>query len=382
MNNRFSILNVIKLAGAYIAFSIGSGFATGQEVMQFFTAFGFSGIIGALVSMLLFAGLGAILMAKGYNLKLKTQTTAFRYYCGKHLGFCLEIFTVVFLFCVVSIMIAGTGAVTGEYFNVNPKIGAILMTAACIITVLMGLKRMVDVVGMIGPIITVFTILIGVATLANFGHLPSALTDFQVQQLFQLRATGGWWFSQYKFLDTAWFSGLLYAACMILGAIPFLSGLGASANSKREAVWGGILGGVFLMLPVILIVLSMLCYPDKIAGLEVPLLYLASKNAPVLALIFSIILLLGIYSTGAPMFWLVINWVSGFISSKNLLLILTLVLGVIDYFGASIGFGNLISILYPFAGQIGIIMIPVILFKGLKGQSHIRNIKIIAQLYS
>ena len=368
MNNRFSILNVIKLAGAYIAFSIGSGFATGQEVMQFFTAFGFSGIIGALVSMLLFAGLGAILMAKGYNLKLKTQTTAFRYYCGKHLGFCLEIFTVVFLFCVVSIMIAGTGAVTGEYFNVNPKIGAILMTAACIITVLMGLKRMVDVVGMIGPIITVFTILIGVATLANFGHLPSALTDFQVQQLFQLRATGGWWFSQYKFLDTAWFSGLLYAACMILGAIPFLSGLGASANSKREAVWGGILGGVFLMLPVILIVLSMLCYPDKIAGLEVPLLYLAGKNAPVLALIFSIILLLGIYSTGAPMFWLVINWVSGFISSKNLLLILTLVLGVIDYFGASIGFGNLISILYPFAGQIGIIMIPVILFKGLKGQ--------------
>ena len=265
-------------------------------------------------------------------------------------------------------MIAGTGAVTGEYFNVNPKIGAILMTAACIITVLMGLKRMVDVVGMIGPIITVFTILIGVATLANFGHLPSALTDFQVQQLLQLRATGGWWFSQYKFLDTAWFSGLLYAACMILGAIPFLSGLGASANSKREAVWGGILGGVFLMLPVILIVLSMLCYPDKIAGLEVPLLYLAGKNAPVLALIFSIILLLGIYSTGAPMFWLVINWVSGFISSKNLLLILTLVLGVIDYFGASIGFGNLISILYPFAGQIGIIMIPVILFKGLKRQ--------------
>ena len=164
------------------------------------------------------------------------------------------------------------------------------MTAACIITVLMGLKRMVDVVGMIGPIITVFTILIGVATLANFGHLPSVLTDFQVQQLFQLRATGGWWFSQYKFLDTAWFSGLFYAACMILGAIPFLSGLGASANSKREAVWGGILGGVFLMLPVILIVLSMLCYPDKIAGLEVPLLYLAGKNAPVLALIFSIIL--------------------------------------------------------------------------------------------
>lgn len=366
MNNSCSILNVIKLAGAYIAFCIGSGFATGQEVMQFFTAFGFNGIIGALVSMLLFAGLGAILMAKGYELKLKTQTTAFRYYCGKHIGIFLEIFTVVFLFCVVSIMIAGTGAVTGEYFSINPKIGAAFMAIACIITVLMGLKHMVDVVGMIGPVITVFTILIGIATLVHFGHLPSALTDLQAIQLLDLRATNGWWFSRFEIFDSAWFSGLLYAACMILGGIPFLSGLGASANSKREAVLGGILGGIFLMLPVILIILSMLCYPDKIVGLEVPLLYLAGQNAPILALIFSIILLMGIYSTGAPMFWLVIDWIGGFISSKKLLLIITLLLGIVDYFGASIGFGNLISILYPLAGQLGIVLIPVIIFKGLK----------------
>lgn len=366
MNKNCSILNVIKLAGAYIAFSIGSGFATGQEVMQFFTAFGFDGIIGALVSMVLFAGLGAILMAKGYDLKLKTQTTAFRYYCGKYIGVCLEIFTVVFLFCVVSIMIAGTGAVTGEYFKINPQIGAAIMAIACIFTVLMGLKRMVDVVGMIGPVITVFTILIGIATLAHFGTLPNSLTDLQVAKLFDLRATSGWWFSKFSVLDSAWFSGLLYAACMILGGIPFLSGLGASANSKREAVFGGIVGGIFLMLPVILIVLSMLCYPDQIAALEVPLLYLAGKNAPVLALVFSIILLLGIYSTGAPMFWLVINWISGFISSKKFLLLITIVLGIVAYFGASIGFGTLISILYPFAGQLGIILIPVIVFRGMK----------------
>lgn len=366
MNKSLSILNIIKLAGAYIAFCIGSGFATGQEALQFFTSFGLKGIIGCLVSMLLFAGLGAILMAKGYELKLKTQTTAFRYYCGKYLGICLEIFTVVFLFCVISIMIAGTGAVTSEYFNITPKIGAAIMAIACVVTVVMGLKKLVDVIGMIGPVITVFTILIGIITLINIGHLPNPLTDLQTMNLLNLRATQGWWFSNYALLDSSWFSGVLYATCMIVVSVPFLSGLGASANSKREAVWGGILGGVFLMLPVILIVLAMLCYPDQIVSLEVPLLYIAGKNAPILALIFSIILLLGVYSTGAPMLWLITDWIGGLISSKKLLLAITVILGVIAYFGSSIGFGNLIAILYPVSGQIGTAMIPVVLIRGLK----------------
>lgn len=366
MNNGYSIKNIIKLSGAYIAFCIGSGFATGQEALQFFTSFGINGILGSLVSMLLFAVLGAVLMAKGFDLKLKTQTTAFRYYCGKYLGICLEVFTVLFLFCVVSIMIAGTGAVTYEYFNVSSQIGAAIMAIACVATVIMGLKHLIDVIGIIGPVITVFTILIGIVTLINIGHLPAPLNDLQIFNLLNLRATKGWWFSNYAILDSAWFSGVLYATCMIVVSVPFLSGLGASANTKREAVWSGILGGTLLMLPVILIVLAMLCYPDEVVSLEVPLLYIADKNAPILAFIFSIILLLGVYSTGAPMFWLITDWIGGFISSKNMLLAITLILGVIAFFGSRIGFGNLISFLYPISGQIGTAMIPIILIRGLK----------------
>ena len=43
MENRtqaVSIRNLIVFAGAYCAFTIGSGYATGQEIMQFFCAKG------------------------------------------------------------------------------------------------------------------------------------------------------------------------------------------------------------------------------------------------------------------------------------------------------------------------------------------------------
>lgn len=36
MNKKFSVKTIVILAGSYIATIIGSGFATGQEILQFF----------------------------------------------------------------------------------------------------------------------------------------------------------------------------------------------------------------------------------------------------------------------------------------------------------------------------------------------------------
>ena len=39
-NDRIRCTGVLKYGGGIVAFLIGSGFASGQEVMQFFTAYG------------------------------------------------------------------------------------------------------------------------------------------------------------------------------------------------------------------------------------------------------------------------------------------------------------------------------------------------------
>ena len=58
MKQKVNGLNVIKYAGAYIAFIIGSGFATGQEIIQFYTSYGIWGIGSIAISMFLFAWVG------------------------------------------------------------------------------------------------------------------------------------------------------------------------------------------------------------------------------------------------------------------------------------------------------------------------------------
>ena len=68
-----NISNVLSLGSAIIAFSIGSGFATGQEVLQFFTAFGFTGTIGAAVlTMLTYILICSMAMEDGKKLNLAT----------------------------------------------------------------------------------------------------------------------------------------------------------------------------------------------------------------------------------------------------------------------------------------------------------------------
>ena len=67
LKERISIIRVMKYAGAYIAFEIGSGFATGQEILQFYTSYGTMGIAGAIVSMILFSWAGGSLMKIGHR---------------------------------------------------------------------------------------------------------------------------------------------------------------------------------------------------------------------------------------------------------------------------------------------------------------------------
>lgn len=149
---------------------------------------------------------------------------------------------------------------------------------------------------------------------------------------------------------------------MVFGSIPFLTGLGGKANSRREASSAGS-SAAWPDDRQRLMMAAMLCFPAEVAKLQVPNLFLAQQFAPALALIFSVILLLGIYSTAAPMFWVVINKLEQWMPNKTVKMAVTVVLGVVAYFGAQIGFGKLIGFLYPLMGQVGVLMIIVVLVK-------------------
>ncbi|MCD8163963.1 MAG: hypothetical protein LUE09_11215 [Synergistaceae bacterium] len=83
--NKVSWLNVVKFAGAFIVFLIGAGFATGQEVFQYFAAYGYEGFLVGLFVLICFVYVGGDFIVAGFNEHFKNTNDIYRYYCGKYI---------------------------------------------------------------------------------------------------------------------------------------------------------------------------------------------------------------------------------------------------------------------------------------------------------
>ncbi|MDR2893086.1 MAG: hypothetical protein LBV80_08390 [Deltaproteobacteria bacterium] len=350
---RLSLINVIKLAGAYCAFCIGSGFASGQEARLFFAAHGLYSFGALAISLILFMWFGSAVMLKGHQLRTTSTSAIFRQYCGKHLGYALEAFILLFLFSVVVIMISGAGATMTEYYGLNPYVGRVLMAAASTLAIIFGLRRLITIIGFIGPLIIAICLAAGIAGIL---HNPDGITEAaQNIHNFDLPKAAPHWA----------LSGLLYTAFMVVGSAPFFSGLGTAARNPKEALYGGILGGFLLIGAAAILSTGILANLEEVFDKEMPALAMAGAALPWLADIFAVILLLGIFFTAAPMLWSVCNRFAP--DGTPRFRLTALILGVAAFFGGLLPFGQLVAFVYPKTGVIGLFfMICVLLHPVIK----------------
>ena len=159
-DKKMNIGQIIAIGGAFMGFVIGSSFASGQECMQYFTGFGLLGSIGAgIIALILYVWFVSVIVEDGRKLKLDNSGKMFNFYLGKYLGFALEWFTPIMLFFVYSMMISGAGSTFEEYYGMNGNIGRAIMIIASLGTVLLGLDKLVKIVGYIAPVLLVILLL-------------------------------------------------------------------------------------------------------------------------------------------------------------------------------------------------------------------------------
>ncbi|MEE0740917.1 MAG: hypothetical protein U0M21_01290 [Emergencia sp.] len=344
MKESINLMNVMKYAGAYIAFEIGSGFATGQEILQFYSAYGLFSIGGALISMCLFAWAGAKTMSMGFVLKNQETVRPYRLICGKHLGFLFEKFVLFYVFAGLCVMLSGAGASMAEYLGISHLTGSLLMAGAVFLSYCFGFKKMVAVIGVLGPVIIGGIVFVaGWTLISEFGDIWVNIRDTEVLSRFSAVKSAGSW----------WVSGMLYAGYNIVGSMAFLMAMGKDAATKKEAAAGGIAGGVILVVAVLFVNFALFACGDRIGEVMVPTLMMAKQISPQVGAIFAGILLSGIFSTAAPMLWTICDQLTdakGGMSAALLALLIcadALVLGQLP-------FDQLVSVIYPITGYLGI----------------------------
>ena len=83
---QFSVKTMLILAGTYVSFGIGAGFATGTETLQFWGCFGLKGIIGLILSAFLIVASIGVISSDCRKYEINNVEGMFQHYCGKYLG--------------------------------------------------------------------------------------------------------------------------------------------------------------------------------------------------------------------------------------------------------------------------------------------------------
>lgn len=356
---------VFAIAGAYVAWVMGSGFATGQEIFQFFTSYGYYSIPMIAITLAGFLLVGTALLGTGFDHKDQLQANTggapgqkpfdhFKYFCGEKLGVVFDWFLPVSMFGGLVILFSGSGATLEEYYGLNHFVGAVLMASMACAAYVLGFERFLKIVSCIGPAIIAFTLTVGIITaFRDADHL--ALVEYYEGALSVHQPAPFWWLS-----------ALLYVSYNLVGGSKYYTALGASAPTRREAVGGAVLGSLALLSSVMLIDLAMMTEPSNSLVLGIPTLYLAKRISAVLGALFSVILLMGIFSSCSAMMWTICEkFVKQGTGKSYLLCVLVsagaLLLGLLP-------FKSLIGYIYTGFGYVGLIFIGCVLKKRIENR--------------
>ncbi len=353
----YSMKRIMIVGGSAIAFSIGSGFATGQEVLQYFAAYGFMGFL----AIILFATLNTYanwqFIEAGRIGGMEKASQVYNYFCGKYIGAFYDWFSIVFCFMSYVVMVAGAGATLNQHYGIPEIPGAIIVAVLAGVTVMFGLNRMLDIIGRIGPLIIMLAIVAAIFGIA-FGETGIAQGNALVTQgqVDMMRAGSSWYSSALSYLG---FGMLWFAA--------FFAAIGKREKNVIDAKAGAVVHSGLLGVAVAMVMLALLGNLQLVLaeGAQIPLLKVLDNVNHTAATVFSIIIFLGIYTTACPLLWTPCQRLGqeGTARYRMVTIILT-VLGLV--IGLALPFNKLVNIIYVINGYVGFILLFFIIVKHIR----------------
>lgn len=326
----------LRIAAAYIGTVVGAGFASGQEVLRFFSAYGLAGFAGILIAAALFFFIGYSILLLGRSLRARSHVDIVRHSNGKLPGAAIDIIITLFMFGGLCTMIAGSGAIFHEQYGLPPVWGTVVMAAAALATVMTGTKGVLGANSYIVPFLMVSVLLIAAVTLfRNPVTANELMTSGAISG-----ATPHWLLSAVN-----------YASYNIVVSIGVLAPIGAAAADKKTLFRGALLGTAGLGAGMAAISLCLLTNMDAASDAQIPMLIIARRILPVIRVLFPVVLLSAVYTTAVGnLYGFVRRMPQGL--PKPMVIAVTAAAALVV---GQLGFSNMVKYLYPVVGYGGML---------------------------
>ena len=334
------IKSISKIIFVVIGALIGAGFASGQEIYVFFYSYGMKGFIGIIISSIL---IGYIIY-KTFKIIQKNDISTYKEFLetiiGKDKKNLISIINIIintFLLVTFFIMISGFGAYFEQQLGINSLIGSAILTILCYIVFMTSTKGIVKVSTIIVPFLILFIIYIGIQILG--------IIDISKIQQYTINNNNSFTFI---------LKSILYSSYNSILLIPVLITLKDYLKNNRINKYTSILTTIIVATLSIILFLILSKIDVNIENLEMPAVYLVSKISKILAIIYGFIILSSIFTTSIS---IGNSFIQNICEKRKSYQHITLIMCITSIFVSKIGFSNLVQILYPFFGYLGIIQI-------------------------
>ncbi|MBP3961261.1 hypothetical protein [Paenibacillus lignilyticus] len=325
---------IMQIAFTYMGTVVGAGFATGQEILQFFTRFGFLGAVTILMATIMFVWLGAKMMLIASDVRAKSYEDVNKVLFGDRYGRWISHFMIIVLFGVCAVMLAGAGSIFSENWNISYQSGLLITMVGCFFLLRKGMNAILTVNSIVVPVMLLFTVLIIIDTVKTPGSDRWLLLTSDHSPI------------------SIWASPFLYAAFNLSMAQAVLVPLGAEMRDRKTIVYGSWFGGIGIGFMLLAGHIALSVYMPGIQQFAIPMGGIARQLGHGIQWIYIFLIFAEIFTTLiADVYGLTLQMQERLKLSRTLLTILTL---ASCYVASQIGFGPLLSTLYPLFGLISL----------------------------
>lgn len=344
---------------AFIGVVVGAGFASGQEAMQYFVAFGEWGLWGIALAAALMMVTGVSILQLGSYFQAVEHTAVYNKIASPVTAKILDWSTLITLFSIGFVMFAGGGSNINQQFPSIPVwVGGTVMLILVLLVGLMDVDRVTRVIGTITPFIIVFVVL------ATGYTILTADVDFASLNTWAIDNVN-------TSLPNWWLSALNYTGLNVMTAVSMSIVIGGNFLDNRAVGIGGLIGGFLYLILLALLVFALFFEAKDVNGEDMPVLKLITGIHPVLGILMTFVIYGMVFNTAIGMFYALGKRLTR--NNPKRFYPVYAASCIIGFILSFIGFQSLVSNVYPILGYLGLLMIVVMVYNRIKNRGMLAD---------
>lgn len=338
----------LMIVMGYLGAVIGAGFASGQEIVQFFVRYGTSGIYATIIAGFMFAACGARLLYLAHAQKASNYQELLKYLLGDRIGLLIDSLVAVFLFLGISTMLSASGAVFSEHLYLPKNMGIFLAYTVVVILLMTGKKGLICSYNLLVPVKLALMLIISGYAAFCIDPRPYDATALAIYH------------------DDEWIwmvSAILYVSYNFCLAMVILTQY-QSITTRRHGIIGAAWGGLALGAMLVINYLALCKFLPEVTYYQVPMVYVAGQMSLAAKHLYTMVLWLGIITTAlANTYGFAQRFAQLTELSYQVCLVLCLTLAIPLSMQS---FSMLVAKIYPIFGLVGVLIMTSLIYKTTK----------------